>query len=59
MAAMQGEVMEKTPQAEAIRFEEYLHESGLPVCFQIIFTEIIKKQISEEQVFQYTAMRLR
>ena len=40
-------------------FEKYLEETGLSLSFQIIFTEIIQKQISEEQVFAYTAMRLR
>ena len=40
-------------------FEKYLDESGLSLSFQIIFTEIIQKQIPEEQVFAYTAMRLR
>ena len=40
-------------------FEKYLEESGLCLSFQIIFTEIIQKQIPEDQVFPYTAMRLR
>jgi hypothetical protein len=40
-------------------FEKYLDESGLSLSFQIIFTEIIQKQIPEDQVFPYTATRLR
>ena len=40
-------------------FEKYLEESGLSLSFQIIFTEIIQKQIADDQVFSYTAMRLR
>jgi len=40
-------------------FEKYIDESGLSLSFQIIFTEIIQKQIPEDQVFAYTAMRLR
>ena len=46
-------------QEQALMFEKYLEESGLSLSFQIIFTEIIQKQISEDQVFAYTAMRLR
>ena len=40
-------------------FEKYLEETGLSLSFQIIFTEIVQKQIGEDQVFAYTAMRLR
>lgn len=29
-------------------FEKYIDESGLSLSFQIIFTEIIQKQISED-----------
>lgn len=46
-------------QDQALMFEKYLDESGLSLSFQIIFTEIIQKQIAEDQVFAYTAMRLR
>ena len=46
-------------QEQAIQFEEYVEQSGLKYAFQIIFTEIISKQIKEDQVFAYTAMRLR
>lgn len=40
-------------------FERYLEETGLTLTFQIIFTEMVQKQIPEEEVFRYTAMRLR
>jgi hypothetical protein len=46
-------------QEQALMFEKYIDESGLSLSFQIIFTEIIQKQIPEDQVFSYTAMRLR
>ena len=46
-------------QEQALMFEKYLEESGLCLSFQIIFTEIIQKQVPEDQVFPYTAMRLR
>lgn len=49
----------KKRQDQALMFEKYLDESGLSLSFQIIFTEIIQKQITEDQVFAYTAMRLR
>ena len=49
----------KKRQEQAIQFEEYVDQSGLKYAFQIIFTEIISKQIKEDQVFAYTAMRLR
>ena len=40
-------------------FEKYLEESGISIAFQIIYTEILTKKIDEENVFTYTAMRLR
>ena len=49
----------KKRQEQAVQFEEYVEQSGLKYAFQIVFTEIISKQIREDQVFAYTAMRLR
>ena len=46
-------------QEQAKLFEQYLEQSGMTYAFEIIFTEIISKQIREDQVFAYTAMRLR
>ena len=40
-------------------FEKYLNDSGLSLAFQVVFAEILAKKIPEEQVFGYTAMRLR
>jgi hypothetical protein len=38
----------KKRQEQALMFEKYLDESGLSLSFQIIFTEIIQKQIPED-----------
>jgi hypothetical protein len=35
-------------QDQALMFEKYIDESGLSLSFQIIFTEIIQKQIPED-----------
>jgi hypothetical protein len=40
-------------------FEKYLEDSGISTAFQIIYTEILMKKIDSENVFTYTAMRLR
>ena len=40
------------------KLEEYLSESGLSLAFNIIFAELISKQILRENYFTYTAMRL-
>ena len=40
-------------------FEKYLQETGISLAFQIIYTEIITKKIDSDNVFTYTAMRLR
>ena len=53
------DVQARKRQEQALMFEKYLEESGLSLSFQIIFTELIQKQIAEDQVFAYTAMRLR
>ena len=49
----------KKRQEQGLMFEKYLEESGLSLAFQIIFTELVQKQIEQDQVFAYTAMRLR
>ena len=54
-----SEAATRKRQEQALMFEKYLEESGLCLSFQIVFTEIIQKQIPEDQVFPYTAMRLR
>ena len=40
-------------------FEKYLEESGITMAFQLIFAEILTKKIEPNNVFTYTAMRLR
>ena len=54
-----NELSEAERATDSQRFQIFLHDSGLPISFQIIFTEIIQKKIPEEQHFQYTAQRLR
>ena len=39
--------------------EEYVNESGLSLAFNIIFAELISKQILPENFFTYTSMRLK
>jgi hypothetical protein len=41
------------------KYEKYLNDSGLPIAFQLIYSEIISKHIQPENFFTYTAMRLR
>ena len=52
------EEMEKR-KAQVALLEKFIYESGLKLSFQIIFTEIVEKGIHEEDVFKYTAQRLR
>ena len=40
--------VQRKRQEQAVMFEKYLDESGLSLAFQIIFTEIIQKQIPED-----------
>lgn len=44
---------------KAARFKKYLSKTGLPLVFQVIYGEIITQGIDEDNVFGYTAMRLR
>lgn len=39
--------------------KDYLKNNGINLAFQVIFSEIVTKKIEKEQVFAYTAMRLR
>ena len=41
------------------KLEEYVNESGLSLAFNIIFAELISKQIMPENFFTYTSMRLK
>ena len=40
------------------KLEDYMNESGLALAFNIIFAELISKQILPENFFTYTSMRL-
>ncbi len=41
------------------KLEAYINESGLTLAFNIIFAELISKQILPENFFSYTSMRLK
>ena len=41
------------------KLEDYVNESGLSLAFNIIFAELISKQIMPENFFAYTSMRLK
>jgi len=41
------------------KLEAYISESGLTLAFNIIFAELISKQILPENFFAYTSMRLK
>ena len=41
------------------KLEEYVNESGLSLAFNIIFAELISKQIMPENFFFYLSMRLK
>lgn len=36
-----------------------MKNNGLTLAFQVIFSEIVTKKLEKDQVFAYTAMRLR
>ena len=46
-------------EAQFKKLEEYVKESGLSLAFNIIFAELIYKQIMPENFFTYTSMRLK
>ena len=49
----------KEKEAQFQKLEEYVNESGLALAFNIIFAELISKQILPENFFTYTSMRLK
>ncbi len=49
----------KEKEAKFQKLEEYVNESGLSLAFNIIFAELISKQILPENFFTYTSMRLK
>ena len=55
------EIMEKIEirkfQADVV--EKYINETGIGTAFQIIFSELLSKNIQTDQYYEYTASRLR
>lgn len=55
-----NEIIDEEQASQQIElFERYLEDSGIAMAFQIIYTEILSKKIEPNNVFTYTAMRLR
>ncbi len=44
---------------EVKKIENTIEESGLPIAFNVIFSELISKQIMPENFFTYTSLRLK
>ena len=55
----QKEVKNQEKEEKFKQLEEYVNESGLSLAFNIIFAELITKQILPENFFSYTSMRLK
>ena len=55
----QIEEKNKEKEIQIKKLEEYVNESGLSLAFNIIFAELISKQILPENFFAYTSMRLK
>ena len=55
------EIMEKIEirKQQADSVDKYIHETGIGISFQIIFSELISKKIAVENYYKYTASRLR
>lgn len=49
----------KKREEQVKEYEKYVKDSGLPIAFQLIFSELISKHIKSDNFFTYTAMRLR
>jgi hypothetical protein len=49
----------KIKKTQALSFDNYMRESGISTAFQLIFTELLIKEIKEEDYFTYAAGRLR
>ena len=49
----------KIKKTQAIAFENYIRETGISSAFQLIFTELLIKDMKEEDYFSYAASRLR
>ena len=53
------EAKNQEKEMQFMKLEEYVNESGLSLAFNIIFAELISKQIMPENFFTYTSMRLK
>ena len=51
--------LDKKVRKQISKFEKYLEDCGIPVAFEVIYTEILEKKIEPDQMFMYAAMRLR
>ena len=49
----------KENENQAKKIENRIEESGLPMAFNVIFSELISKQIMPENFFTYTSLRLK
>ena len=54
---LEAKIREKDEQYK--KLEDYVNETGLSLAFNIIFAELISKQIMPENFFTYTSMRLK
>ena len=54
---LEAKIKEKDEQYK--KLEDYVNETGLSLAFNIIFAELISKQIMPENFFTYTSMRLK
>lgn len=52
-------INEKNISKKIKNFEKYLEDTGIPAAFEVIYTEILSKNIEPSKVFTYTAVRLR
>ena len=55
------EIMEKIEirKYQADTVEKYINETGIGTAFQVIFSELLSKNIRTDQYYEYTASRLR
>ena len=53
------ELKNKEKDEQYKKLEDYVNETGLSLAFNIIFAELISKQIMPENFFTYTSMRLK
>jgi hypothetical protein len=53
------EPKQKNKKPMAADFENYLKDTGISDGFELIFTELLMKNIKKEDYFSYTASRLR